>query len=368
MITTKQFNEPVPFFLVKQPQKTLNKISLKTQETFYLVGVVAGTVFTTISQQAAFTSIPLLGLFLMQRVNQHHLTLAQQQQQQQITTVVEQSLSYRSSISSLSTQIQQLETQIIETESSPKNYLTKTHLTPIIAKLHQLQRENQVFKLKELGDLNQQINTLQHHLNDLTHQTENLQTSQQKLEQQFQPCSSQAKPSPQPKSIPNPPQKTNRVAIFIDGANLYHSATQLELEPPNYADFLTFIKSQSSSFQAFFYTGIDSTNQHQKKFLSRLQRLGYQIVTKEIIKRADGSCKANLDVELALDLVELADTYDTAIVASGDGDFAPAIERIQRLGKRVEVVGYRTTTSHILIDLVNDYFDLETWTGFRRFA
>ena len=87
-----------------------------------------------------------------------------------------------------------------------------------------------------------------------------------------------------------------------------------------------------------------------------------------MIKPADGSCKANLDVELALDLVELANTYDTAIWVSGDGDFIPAVEQIQRLGKRVEVVGYRATTSQKLIQLADDYFDLETWSSFRRSA
>jgi uncharacterized LabA/DUF88 family protein len=361
MTTAKQFIQPVMSLPPRQLQQP-PKISLKTKETLYILGVLAGTAFTAISQQAAFTSIPLLGLLLMQRTNQHRLTLAQQQQQQQITTVVQQSLS------SLSTQIQQLETQINQTETSPKNYLTKTHLTPIIAKLHQLQHENKVFKLKELGDLTQQINTLQQQLDNLTHQTENLQISQQKLEQHFQQRSLQINPSRQPKHTPNQPQKTNRVAIFIDSANIYHSACQLGLEPPDYADFLTFLKRQSSSSQTFFYTGIDFTNQHQKRLLLRLKHLDCQIVSKEVIKRADGSCKANLDVELALDLVELADTYDTAILVSGDGDFIPAVERIQRLGKRVEVVGYRATTSQKLIELADDYFDLETWTRFRRVA
>lgn len=96
-----------------------------------------------------------------------------------------------------------------------------------------------------------------------------------------------------------------------------------------------------------------------------MQSLGYQIISKEIIKRADGSCKANLDVEFALHLVELSNTYDTAILASGDGDFAPAIERIQRLGKRVKVAGYRATTSQKLIELADDYLDLETLIGCR---
>jgi uncharacterized LabA/DUF88 family protein len=333
--------------LQQKPPKT----SLKTKETLYTFGIFAGTALTAISQQAALTSIPLLGLLLMQRTNQHRLTLAQQQQHQQITTTVQHSLS------SLSTQIQHLETQLTETETSQKKYLTKTHLTPVFTKLHQLQQENKAFKLKELQDLAQQINTLQHHLNYLTHQTE-------KLEQQFKPHS----PHPQPKPTPNQPHKTNRTAIFIDGANIYHSALNLGLTPPDYADLLKLLKGQSSSSKTFFYTGIDSTKPQQKRLLLKLQNLGYKIISKEIIKRADGSCKANLDVELALDLVELADTYDTAILVSGDGDFAPAIERVQRLSKRVEVVSYRATTSQKLMQLADNYFDLETWTGFWQAA
>lgn len=356
MITTEQFSHPVTSLPLRQQPKPA-QISLKTKEKLYGLGVLAGTAFTAISQQAAFTFIPLLGLFLMQRTNQHRLTLAQQQQQQQIATLVQQS------VSSLSTQIHQLETQIAQTESSPKNHLTKTHLTPIIAKLHQLQQENKVFKIKELANLTQQINTLQQHLDDVTAQTENLQASHQKNQQQIQQCSPQTKPARQSKLA----QKTNQIAIFIDGANLYHSANELGFEI-DYAYLLTLLAGQSSAYQAYFYTGVDPTNQHQQNFLCKLQRLGYQIVSKEVIKRADGSRKANLDVELALDLVELSHTYHTAIVVSGDGDFAPAIERIQRLGKRVEVVGYRATTSQKLIDLADDYFDLETLSGCRRIA
>ncbi len=357
MITTEQSTQFVTSLPPRQKQK-LPKISLPTKETLYIFGVIASTAFTSISQQAAFTSIPILGLLLIQRTNQHRLILSQQQQQQQITTVVEQSLS------SLATQIQQLETQINQTESSPKNYLTKTHLTPVIAKLHQLQQENRVFKLRELGNLTKHINTLQEQIEDITYHTENLQKSQQKIEKKFQQLSSSTKPSRQPKHTSNQPHKTKRIAVFIDGANLYHSATQLGLEI-DYAYLLTFLTGKTSAYQAFFYTGIDSTNQHQQKFLLRLQQIGYQIVSKAVIKRADGSRKANLDVELALDLVELANTYDTAIVVSGDGDFAPAIKRVQRLGKRVEVVGCGATTSQKLLELADDYLDLATLTSFR---
>ena len=69
-----------------KPPQTASKI----KETLYIFGILAGTAFTAISQQAALTSIPLLGLLLMQRTNQHRLTLAQQQQEQMplISTIV----------------------------------------------------------------------------------------------------------------------------------------------------------------------------------------------------------------------------------------------------------------------------------------
>ena len=361
MTTTKHLSQSVTFLPSRQLQKQ-PKTSLKTQDKLCILGVIAGTVFTTVSQQAASACIPLLGLLLMQRANQHRLTLAQQQQQQ-ITAVVD------CAFNSLSTQIQQLETHTNETDS-PQNYLTKTHLTPIIAKLHQLQQDNNVFKLKELRNLAQQIDDWQQQLNELKKQTENLQASQQKLEQQFQQPHSRSKPSCQSKHTQNHLPGNNRVAIFIDGANLYHSAAQLGLEIDYahfYSHFLSLFQKQFSSSQAFFYTGIDSSIK-QQNFLLKLQRLGYKIVSKAVIKRADGSSKANLDVELALDLLDLADTYDTAILASGDGDFAAAVKRIQLLGKRVEVVSYHSTTSHKLIELADDYFDLETLTDLRQIA
>lgn len=189
MTTTHQLSQPVTSLPPKQQQ--LPKISLKTKEKLCVLGVLAGTVFAAISQQAALTSIPLLGLLLIQRTNQHRLTL-DQQQQQQIIAVVERSLS------SLSTQIQQLETQIDEIESFSKNTTTKTKLVLIDTKLSQLQQENRIFKFKQLRDLTQKTNDLQQQLDDLTNQTENLHASQQKLDQKLQQLSSQSKPSPNP--------------------------------------------------------------------------------------------------------------------------------------------------------------------------
>lgn len=334
---------PLPFLQIpfqKEPRQPQSG-SLKQREKVYVFATLAGTIITAVSQQVALSTIPLLGLILMQKANRDRLVLSQQKQQQ--TTVV-----MEESIGTLLSQIEQLKTEI-EQRGSSQGYLTKTHLVPIITKLRQLQREDKAFKLRELGNINQAVESLQQQLNALTDQT-------QQLEHQLtfiQPA--------QPQPVAQVSQKQNRVAIFIDGANLYHSASQLGHEI-DYAELLTLLNQKATSSQAFFYTGIDSSNQQQQRFLFRLKHLGYQIITKEVIKRADGSWKANLDVELALDMMALVDSYDIAILVSGDGDFAEVIERVQNLGKRVEVVSYRATTSQKLLALAQSYRDLASVT------
>lgn len=82
-------------------------------------------------------------------------------------------------------------------------------------------------------------------------------------------------------------------------------------------------------------------------------------MTKELVKRADGSQKANLDVEIALDMVELAEQYDKAILFGGDGDFACALDKVSSQGCQVEVVSLRSATSEALIRSSDRFTNLQ---------
>ncbi len=150
-----------------------------------------------------------------------------------------------------------------------------------------------------------------------------------------------------------------RVAIFIDGANLFYAALQLGIEI-NYTKLLGCLTSGAKLLRAFFYTGVDLTNEKQQSFLLWMRRNGYRVVTKELTQLPDGSKKADLDVEIAVDMMTLVDSYDTAILVSGDGDLSYAVNAVSYQGVRVEVVSLRSMTSDSLINYADCYIDLDS--------
>ncbi len=149
-----------------------------------------------------------------------------------------------------------------------------------------------------------------------------------------------------------------RVAIFIDGNNLFHAARSAGVEI-DYAKLLNFLRGESPLLRAFFYTGVDERAERQQGFLLWMRRNGYRVVQKELKTFPDGTKKANLDVEIAVDMLSLVGNYDTAILVSGDEDFAYAINVIAYKGVRVEVAGFRSNTSPRLIDVADRFIDFD---------
>jgi len=158
-----------------------------------------------------------------------------------------------------------------------------------------------------------------------------------------------------------------RVAIFIDGVNLFHAALQLGIEI-DYLKLLCRLTSGSRLLRAFFYTIVDvprptptrpRANDKQQGFLFWMRRNGYRVVTKEA-QVTDNSKKPNLNVEIAVDMITLAPYYDTAILVSGDGALAYAVEAVTSKGGRVEVVSSRPMTSDSLIDVADYFLDLDS--------
>jgi len=149
-----------------------------------------------------------------------------------------------------------------------------------------------------------------------------------------------------------------RIVIFIDGSNLFYGALELGIEI-DYLKLLCYLTDGSPLLRCLFYTGVDPTNEKQQGFLHWMRRHGYRVISKDIIQLPDGSKKGNLDVEIAVDMVTLAEYYDTAILVSGDGDLAYAVNAVSYRGVRVEVVGLRSMTSEILLNVADSYIDLD---------
>lgn len=148
-----------------------------------------------------------------------------------------------------------------------------------------------------------------------------------------------------------------RVAIFIDGSNLFYATLQLGMEI-DYTKLLCCLTGEARLLRAFFYTGSDPMNERQQSFLHWLRCNGYRVISKDLIQFPDGSKKADMDVEIAVDMMTLAQYYDTAVLVSGDGDLAYAANQVSYQGTRLEVVSLRSMTSESLIDVADYYIDL----------
>jgi uncharacterized LabA/DUF88 family protein len=147
------------------------------------------------------------------------------------------------------------------------------------------------------------------------------------------------------------------VAVFVDVANIFYAAKAAGVD----IDYVTLLKSAVSGrdfVRAYAYTGLDPDNENQRNFHSFLARHGYRVVSKDIRKYGDGKVKANLDIELVVDLMKTARNLDVAIIVSGDGDFAPAIRAVQEMGVRCEVISFRGNTSSDLIEVADLFTDI----------
>ena len=147
------------------------------------------------------------------------------------------------------------------------------------------------------------------------------------------------------------------VAVFVDVANIFYAAKAAGVD----IDYVTLLRAATAGrdlVRAYAYTGLDPENENQRNFHSFLARHGYRVVSKDIRKYGDGKVKANLDIELVVDMMKTARNLDVAIVISGDGDFAPAIRAVQEMGVRVEVISFRGNTSSDLMDVADQFTDI----------
>ena len=147
------------------------------------------------------------------------------------------------------------------------------------------------------------------------------------------------------------------VAVFVDVANIFYAAKAAGVD----IDYVTLLKSATAGrdlVRAYAYTGLDPDNENQRNFHDFLRRSNYKVVSKDIRKYGDGKVKANLDIELVVDMMKTARNLDIAIVVSGDGDFAPAIRAVQEMGVRCEVISFRGNTSSDLIEVADLFTDI----------
>ena len=156
-----------------------------------------------------------------------------------------------------------------------------------------------------------------------------------------------------------------RIALFIDGANLYATAKALGFDI-DYKRLLKEFQSRGTLVRAFYYTAIieDQEFSSIRPLIDWLDYNGYTVVTKATKEFIDASgrrkVKGNMDIELAVDAMELAERIDEMVLFSGDGDFRSLVEAIQRRGVRVTVVSTLASQPPMIADELRRQADVFT--------
>lgn len=169
--------------------------------------------------------------------------------------------------------------------------------------------------------------------------------------------------------------ETERTALFIDGANLYATSKSLGFDI-DYKRLLAHFRDKCHLVRALYYTALAEDQEYSsiRPLIDWLDYNGYTMVTKPTREFTDASgrrkIKGNMDIELAVDAMRLADNLDHIVLFSGDGDFRSLVVALQQRGKRVSVVSTLQTQQPMVADELRrqadqfvDLADLETVIG-----
>lgn len=151
--------------------------------------------------------------------------------------------------------------------------------------------------------------------------------------------------------------KEQRVAVFIDVQNMYHSARNLFGARVNFKEVVKEAVAGRKLIRAFAYVVRTKTGE-EKPFFEALIKSGIETRVKDLQEFFGGAKKADWDVGLALDAVRTAEIVDAVVVVSGDGDFIPLLDYLKGRGRRVEVVAFDRTASQKLKEAADDFTDL----------
>jgi uncharacterized LabA/DUF88 family protein len=150
-------------------------------------------------------------------------------------------------------------------------------------------------------------------------------------------------------------QTSERIALFIDGANLYATSKTLGFDI-DYRRLLKEYQTKGYLVRAFYYTALIEDQEYSsiRPLIDWLDYNGYAVVTKPVKEFVDAAgrrkIKGNMDIELAIDAMELAPFINHMVLFSGDGDFRSLVEAVQRKGVRVTVISTVATQPPMIAD------------------
>jgi uncharacterized LabA/DUF88 family protein len=152
--------------------------------------------------------------------------------------------------------------------------------------------------------------------------------------------------------------KSQRVGIFIDTQNLYHSAKNLYKAKVNFGQVVKEALAGRVLIRAVAYV-IRTESEEEKGFFEALNKLGIETKVKDIRIFAGGAKKADWDIGMAIDAIAMAQKLDTVILATGDGDFVPLVEYLKyTYGTQVEVISFGKSSAGSLKEAADDFVDM----------
>jgi len=154
--------------------------------------------------------------------------------------------------------------------------------------------------------------------------------------------------------------KSQRVGIFIDVQNLYHSAKNLYHGRVNYRELLRHLVGGRQLIRAMAYVVKSDAAIGEAAFFEALQSSGLELRTKELQVYADGMKKADWDVGLAVDAIRMSSFLDVVILVTGDGDFIPLVDYLRwGVGRHVEVAAFSRSASAKLKEAADSFINIE---------
>jgi len=154
--------------------------------------------------------------------------------------------------------------------------------------------------------------------------------------------------------------KDQRIGIFIDIQNLYHSAKNLYQARVNYKELLKEVAQGRPIIRAVGYVVKSEAVEGESSFFEALTKIGIELRMKDLQVFPGGMKKADWDVGMAVDAIRMAEFLDAIVLATGDGDFVPLVEYLKwGMGREVDVAAFERSTSTRLKESADRFIDLE---------
>lgn len=153
--------------------------------------------------------------------------------------------------------------------------------------------------------------------------------------------------------------KEQRVGVFVDVSNMYHSSRHLYKRKVNFKEVLKTAVAGRKLIRAIAYV-IKAETELEQSFFEALGKSGFEVKMKGLQVFFGGQKKGDWDVGITVDMIKMGPKLDAMVLVSGDGDFHPLLEYLKSLGHRVELIAFGRSASKRLIEEADDFVDLDS--------